>query len=495
MKRVQILPIPIGLIAILLIIDTAYIYPQCPPDLVFSSEIVADGFGYKVSGVGDVNNDGFDDLIIGAYSNDSGGTDAGRAYVYSGQSGNLLFTFTGEAAGDAFGVSVSGAGDVNNDGFDDLIVGAPLNAFAGLDAGRAYVYSGQDGSLLYTFTGEAAEDYLGSSVSSCGDVNNDGFDDFLIGSSRWENGRAYVYSGQSGTLIYTLISQESEDLFGRNVAGAGDVNNDGIDDFIIGANLDSNGGFRAGRAYIYSGLNGNLLYTFTGEAAGDQFGFSVSEAGDVNNDSFDDLIVAAIFNDASGTNSGRVYVYSGIDGQLLHIFTGYARGDLLGWSVSGAGDMNKDGFDDIIVGAPGQDAFGHRTGQAYVYSGQSGDLLYTYTGEEAEDAFGVSVSNGGDMNDDGINDLIVGAHTRSRGGSQPGWVYVFYGREWLCGDANGDSLVTFDDVNYLIDFYFHSGSVPFSFISSDLNCDGSVDITDILFLARYLNGGEEPCCL
>ncbi|MCH7879867.1 MAG: FG-GAP repeat protein, partial [candidate division Zixibacteria bacterium] len=182
--------------------------PQCLP-YYFTGEAAGDVFGISVSGAGDVNNDGFADLIVGALPNDAGGSNAGRAYVYSGQTGALLHTFTGEAAGDWFGHSVSGAGDVNNDGFADLIVGGPGNNAGGGNAGRAYVYSGQTGALLHTFTGEAAVDFFGFSVSGAGDVNNDGFADLIVGAYRndaggSDAGRAYVYSGQTGALLHTF---------------------------------------------------------------------------------------------------------------------------------------------------------------------------------------------------------------------------------------------------------------------------------------------------
>jgi len=179
---------------------------------IFTGEAAGDWLGLSVSGAGDVNNDGFDDLIVGAPYNDAGGTNAGRAYVYSGETGAVLWTFTGEAAGDEFGTSVSGAGDVNNDGLGDLIVGAPENDAAGFDDGRAYVYSGQTGAVLFTFTGETDYDYFGWSVSGAGDVNNDGWDDLIVGA--WESdagggdaGRAYVYSGQTGGLLWTFTGE------------------------------------------------------------------------------------------------------------------------------------------------------------------------------------------------------------------------------------------------------------------------------------------------
>jgi hypothetical protein len=281
----------------------------------FTGEAANDNFGYSVSGAGDVNNDGYADLIVGAYAKFAGGPFVGRAYVYSGQTGALLYTFTGAAAGDYFGYSVSGAGDVNKDGYADLIVGACQNDAGGPNAGRAYVYSGQTGALLYTFTGEAISDYFGHSVSGAGDVNNDGYADLIVGApyndaGGSDAGRAYVYSGQTGALLYTFTGEAADDNFGYSVSGAGDVNSYGYADLIVGAPYNDAGGSNAGRAYVYSGQTGDFLYIFTGEAAGDRFGVSVSGAGDVNKDGYPDLIVGAYLNDAGGTDAGRAYVYS-----------------------------------------------------------------------------------------------------------------------------------------------------------------------------------------
>ena len=216
----------------------------------------------------------------------------------------------------------------------------------------------------------------------------------------------------------------------------------------------------------------------------------------MNNDGFDDLIVGAHLNDAGGFNAGRAYVYSGQSGVLLYTFTGEAAEDFFGLSVSGAGDVNNDGFDDLIVGAPRNDAGGFDAGRAYIYSGQSGVLLYTFTGEASGGNFGQAVSGAGDVNNDGFNDLLVGAHRIFvAGGGFPGRAYVYLGTRFICADANGDSLVNFDDVDFLIDFYFFGGNTPCPYLANDLNCDGSVNIADITYLAAYINGtGAPPCC-
>ncbi|MCH7690742.1 MAG: FG-GAP repeat protein [candidate division Zixibacteria bacterium] len=352
-----------------------------------------------------------------------------------------VYIFTGEAAGDFFGRSVASAGDVDNDGFDDLIVGAPLNNAAGSNAGRAYVFSGQTGDTIYIFTGEAGNDFFGRSVASAGDVNNDGFDDLIVGAFRNDAGgdgfgRVYVFSGQTGDTIYTFAGETAVDWFGFSVASAGDVDNDGFDDLIVGARRNDAGGEDAGRAYVFSGQTGDTIYVFTGEAAGDHFGISVASAGDVDNDGFDDLIVGAFTNSAAGIAAGRAYVFSGQTGDTIHVFTGEAAEDIFGFSVASAGDVNKDGFADLIVGARNNGAGGTRAGRAYVFSGQTGDTLYVFTGETAEDGFGFSVASAGDVNNDGFDDLIVGARYNDAGGFNTGRAYVFSG-------LNGDTIYVF----------------------------------------------------
>ncbi|MFQ5606686.1 MAG: FG-GAP-like repeat-containing protein [Candidatus Zixiibacteriota bacterium] len=272
-------------------------------------------------------------------------------------------TYTGEAAYDYFGRAVSGAGDVDNDGYDDLIMGS---RGSGGRPGRAYVYSGKTRALLHTFNGETTHDWFGFSLSGAGDVNKDGYADVIVGA--WTDNRAYVFSGQTGLTLYTFTSLGVNSNFGYSVSGAGDVDNDGYADVIVGAYSSDEGGNNAGRAYVYSGQTGSPLHTFTGEAANDWFGLSASGAGDVNNDGFADLIVGAWLNDAGGSQAGQAYVYSGHTGALLYTFTGAAAGDQFGHSVSGAGDVNNDGIADLIVGGLLNDAGGSNAGRAYVYT-------------------------------------------------------------------------------------------------------------------------------
>ena len=361
---------------------------------------------------GDVNGDGRADFIVGAFLDDpaGGGTDAGSPYVFSGADGSLLYQVSGDTANDQFGYSVSMAGDVNGDGSDDFIVGAPFDdpADGGTNAGSAYVFSGADGSLLYQRTGDTASDFFGWSVSGAGDVNGDGKADFIVGALRDDPasggndaGSAYVFSGAGGSLFYQRTGDTASDEFGSAVSGAGDVNGDEMADFIVGARRDdpAGGGTDAGSAYVFSGADGSLLYQVAGDTGGDWFGYSVSMAGDVNGDGRADFIVGARRDDppGGGTDAGSAYVFSGADGSLLYQRTGDTAGDNFGFSVSGAGDVNGDGKADFIVGAWFDDPAGGGTdaGSHYVFSGADGSLLYQRTGDTAGDFFGISVGGGG----------------------------------------------------------------------------------------------------
>jgi hypothetical protein len=391
-----------------------------------SGAAVGDQFGRAAASAGDVNGDGFADIVVGAFADDTLGPGAGRAFVYlGGPTASFDSTPDGTLSGtpgSALGFSVASAGDVNGDGFDDVVVGAPSAAIGdALDIGRALVYLGGAGTRFdsepdATLSGAAAGDTFGVAVSSAGDVNGDGFDDLLVGAFQNDDagedaGSAYLYFGAADGLDSvadaTLTGAAAGDVYGRAVAAAGDVNGDGFADVLVGAEANDAGGVSAGRAYLYLGAAGTAFDTtsdgtLTGVTANDRFGTAVASAGDVNGDGLDDVIVGASFNDAAGNSAGRAYVFLGgrgatFDATFDQALTGAAASDFFGDAVAGAGDVNGDGFDDIIVGAFGNDAGGNEAGRAYIYMGRSDGLDATVDatipGSLAGAAFGKCVGN------------------------------------------------------------------------------------------------------
>ena len=434
-----------------------------------------DIFGSSVSNAGDVNGDGFDDLIVGArWAAPGGVSTAGSAFVYSGSDGSLLYQWNGTAVHDYFGDSVAAAGDFNADGFADLIVGASGATSAGQAyAGSAFVFSGMDGSVLSQWSGAGVGESFGMAVSGANDVNADGFDDVIVGAygaapgGAFQAGAAFVYSGADNSVLYQWYGGEADDNFGVSVSGAEDVNADGFDDVIVGARGTSPGGqWRHGTAYVYSGLDGSILHEWNGRTTFDYFGAAVSSAGDVNQDGFADLIVGAYMANIGST--GAAYVLSGFDGSLIYRWSGSSSHSSFGTSVSGVGDTNGDGIDDVLVGSSGANPHGIRdAGSAYLYSGADGSLLIRWDGQARDDWFGKELSGAGDVDGDGLADVIVSAERAQPGGMyDAGSVSVYSFSPYLLANIESISVSSSTQVDFDLDFPFAAASYGYKVLLS-----------------------------
>ncbi|MDZ7949894.1 hypothetical protein [Nostoc sp. DedQUE09] len=506
----------------------------------------SDQLGYSVSNAGDINNDGIDDLIIGALAARPNGKNAvGQSYVLFGKtnvgSGGSLnlssldgtngFLINGIAAGDNSGYSVSNAGDINNDGIDDLIIGTSnTDPYDKDNAGQSYVVFGEtnlgsggslnlsdlNGTNGFIINGIAVDTYSSYSVSNAGDINNDGIDDLIIGAGytdpngKYNAGQSYVVFGRTnlgsggtlnlssldGTNGFLINGIAENDFLGGSVTNAGDINNDGIDDLIIGApGAKRNGKNAVGQSYVVFGgtnlgsggslnlssLDGTNGFLINGIAENDLLGAFVSNAGDINNDGIDDLIVGALNPYPYSRNypwqsyvvfgkrnlgSGGTLNLSFLDGTNGFLINGIAVGDdSEGISIRNAEDINNDGIDDLIIGAPAANPNGIRdAGQSYVVFGErnlgsggifnlaflNGNNGFIINGIAANDFSGKSVSNAGDINNDGIDDLIIGApYANPNGREVAGQSYVVFGgtniatsntSPNLTGTANADNL-------------------------------------------------------
>lgn len=350
-----------------------------------------------INGHGDFNGDGLEDILIGNEFPFSG-TKPGMIYLFFGQKGGWKkyynssdadTVFIGEINADLAGCDIDGVGDVNGDGFEDILIGAKENTDSGLKAGKAYLIFGKSSGWsreFYlsnadaSFVAESYWNYCGASLSGLGDINGDGLDDFIIGSYHYirstAQGKCYIFLGKtSGWSRNTNISQSDASFLGEgndnsagwSVSGPGDVNGDGYNDILIaaGGNAEGGGAF-TGQTYLIFGKSSGWTRgvslsqsdaSFLGENSNDWSGYSVSGAGDVNGDGYDDIIIGASHNSDIEFQSGKSYLIYGkrtgwkMDAKLSESdasFLCYGKEVRFGLLVSGAGDINGDGYDEFM---------------------------------------------------------------------------------------------------------------------------------------------------
>ena len=441
----------------------AFLYLGSAGGLQSASAWTAEGnqpeayFGVTAAAAGDVNGDGFDDVIVGAFGYDNGEVNEGRAYLYlgaaAGLSTNPVWNAEGGQAGALFGVVAAAAGDVNGDGFGDVIVGADLHDNGQVDEGRAYLFlgsaTGLGSSPAWIGEGNQAGAQYGISVAAAGDVNADGYSDVIVGAVLYDNGhldegRAYVYHGGAGGLASTPAwIAEPDSLgaeFGFDVSGAGDVDGDGYSDVLVGAVLDDNGEgvIDEGKAFLYRGSASGLGTTPAWEANGGQpgaeFGVSVAAAGDVNGDGYGDVVIGASAFQNNLFSEGRVFVFQGSPAGLSAAPTWTADGGQyaarFGWSVA-AIDVDGDGYGDVVAGAPYYDHGQIEEGRAILFrGGPSGPAMspsWSVHGGQASASSAAALSFAGDVNGDGYEDVVIGAPGYDNGQVDEGRALLFLG--------------------------------------------------------------------
>lgn len=485
--------------------------------------------GYYMGNAGDVNGDGCEDFLIGTFHNRQNGYDAGATYLILGNASNIWgykkrleyadARFLGQDSYDAFGYYVAGNGDVNGDGYDDFLIGAPAgNEAGGPKPGHAFLFLGKPkpnwgydcvakDRADASFVGRRSYDHLGEAVAIIGDLNGDGLDDFIIGApfnddGTSNGGKVYLFLGQrSGwkrntdieTAAASFIGNRYEGWAGYTVSAAGDVNGDGVPDFLIGSFRQDDVGGRVylifGRKQVNWGANFPLTSAdviFEGEKSYDRAGWSLASAGDVNNDGLADFLIGAI---DSKDQAGKVYLLLGqarVWPTRINLadadasWQGERYEDQAGWSVAGLPDVNYDHCDEILIGAWHNDRSGPDAGKAYLIYGrktgwQQNVSLQTvpdyFLGEYNGDYAGYCVA-GNDANGDGLGDLWVSASYNSDYRYRSGKIYAFFserthvavagqvkyaGRAWSVphvkiafGSSSTDSMLTDSHGNFQV---------------------------------------------
>jgi hypothetical protein len=423
--------------------------------MVESNQINAQ-MGISVSSAGDVNRDGYSDVIVGAYFYDNGQTDEGAAFIYHGAATGIstiaTTTIESNQANARMGFSVASAGDVNGDGYSDVIVGANQYDNGETDEGAAFVHHGSAAGISTTASATVESNQacglMGFSAASAGDVNGDGYSDVIVGAYLYDNGQtdeggAFVYHGSAAGLSISAAtvveSDQATAQMGRSVAGAGDVNGDGYGDVIVGAFVYENGQFGEGAAFVYHGSATGINITAAAMLGNNQvnanMGISVASAGDVNGDGYSDVIVGSRTYDNGESDEGAAFTYhgsaTGINITAAAMLESNKEYAYLGISIASAGDVNGDGYSDIIVGAYFYENGESGEGAAFVYHGSATGVntiaAAMLESNQASAQMGVSVAGAGDVNGDGYNDVIVGARNYDNGETNEGVAFIYHG--------------------------------------------------------------------
>jgi hypothetical protein len=350
------------------------------------------------------------------------------------QQQRVLLALNGPDGARGFGSVLAPAGDLDDDGVPDLLVGAPqLSSGATQQAGLLMVISGADGSTLVTLTGQLPGEAFGSAAALISDLDHDGWPEVLVGAPRHDGfainaGVARVHSGRSGKLLYykrskglepepmLLQGEEPFGYLGSSVAATNDLDGDGVDDFLVGGPSDPGSGSEPGQVVVVSGAGARVLIRHWGNDRFELFGHAIASIPDLDGDGASDIVVGAPgARDDDGVATGRVVLLSARSGRVLREIRG-SPGERFGSALAVLPDVDADGVSELLIGAPGAAKNGPGSGSAYLVSGASGEILRSFHGSAAHDQFGFSVAWPGDVDGDGAPDLLLGSHGADPGG-------------------------------------------------------------------------------
>ncbi|MCH2105068.1 MAG: integrin alpha [Planctomycetes bacterium] len=406
-----------------------------------------DSLGYSLAAAGDWDADGIVDLLVGAPGVDGAGPDTGRVMVRSGRTGEALFSVDGALAGDRAGRAVAALGDVNADGVGDFAYGTPTRSIGGNQAGGAFVVSGSDGSVLHSWEGSTPFGVFGFSVASAGDLDGDGRQDLWIGAPNEDpngpdSGAVYAYSTGSGSLLLVIPGANPGDKFGSSLCSIGDANQDGVSDLLVGSPDEAVAGqAAAGSARLFSGADGSFLGAWFGANADERYGTALCAIGDRDADGRADFAVGApgSISCQTGIDCGRVELRSGATGGLFLGIDG-GPGTSLGASLSALGDINSDGVCDLLVGAPDAPI----GGAVLLFSGLDAALLgFQQQGAEPNARFGYAVASLSGVSTAGAPQWVASAPFGDLGGSNDRGSLTLYsdsiqlGEVFCAGDGTG----------------------------------------------------------
>lgn len=422
-------------------------------------------FGWSIAINGDMNGDGIDDILAGAPSKGNG---AGGYYVIDGATDTVIQIVNGENPGDRLGLEMATLGDQNGDGISEFVISAPgFDPGGKAYAGRIYIVNGAALNQYITIDGENAGDNFGDGLEVIPDINGDGLKDIAVSSDVGDDGILpdcgilYLLDGKTGQELRRIYGVEANSRFGCEITHIGDLNSDGIEELLVGskgAEVDLGNGLETdvGRAFVLDGDTGIPIHVVSGESAFGYFGSAVSAAGDVNNDGVPDFIVASQEHTepSVGTECGAIFIYSGATGFLLRKHVGENPEDKFGKSVWGNVDVNNDGRLDVIVGAHLKDENANDyPGGIYVFS-NNGDMILNYTGKGYRERLGAEIEVTGDRDGDGYPEFLVCGPDYRPPTSHPrvGRLLEFEFDPYLFSDTTEISAANGGTINLTIDF-------------------------------------------